>query len=224
MLIGNDNSRAFEMSRPAMRRAGITLVEAILSTLIVSIMLVAALQTLGTAAKADQVLAAQRIGPALASQLIAEILATEYVDSGEHATFGLEPGDSGGSRSKYEDVDDYHGWSSSPPEDKDGDAISGMSGWTRSVSVQWVDPSDVSTVVAADAGLKLITVTVTDSQGRSTTATAIRGSSSAYDYSPASSTTYVNWVGVTLQVGSDENTRMYSGVNPLNCVPISGDQ
>ncbi len=73
-----------------------------------------------------------------------------------------------------------------------------------------------------EAGLKRITVTVSDPQGRITTATGIRGSSSAYDYDPSASTTYVNWVGVTLQVGSDENGRMFSGVNPLNCVPISG--
>jgi hypothetical protein len=184
-------------------------------------MIVSVLQTLGSSAIADRVLAGQRIGPALASQLMAEILASNYEDTGGSPVFGLENGEQGGSRNKYDDVDDYHGWSSSV-EDKDGVSISGLSGWTRAATVQWVDPSNVSSVVGSDAGLKRIIVTVTDPQGRITTVTGIRGSSSAYDYDPSNSTTYVNWVGVTLQVGSDDNVRMFSGVNPLNCVPTPG--
>jgi type II secretory pathway pseudopilin PulG len=225
VLNGSDNLRAFEMkmSLTARRRGGITLIEAVLSILIVSIMMVSVLQTLGSSAIADRVHAAQRIGPALASQLMAEILATEYEDAGGSPVFGRENGEPGSHRKKLDDVDDYDGWSSSPAEDRDGSAISGLSGWTRSVSVQWVDPSNVSTVVNVESGLKRIVVTVTDSQGRTTTVTGLRGSSSAYDYSPGSSTTYVNWVGVTLQVGPNDNVRMFSGVNPLNCVPIPGD-
>jgi MSHA pilin protein MshD len=223
VLNGSDNLRVSEMSLTARRHGGITLIEAVLSILIVSIMMVSVLQTLGSSAIADRVHAAQRIGPALASQLMAEILATEYQDDGGTPLFGPEDGESGSSRANFDDVDDYHGWSASPVQDNAGSAISGLSGWTRAVSVQWVDPSNVATVVGADAGLKRITVTVTDSQGRTTTVTGIRGSSSAYEYDPSESTTYVNWVGVTLQVGSNDNVRMFSGVNPLNCVPIPGD-
>jgi len=222
VLIGCDNSREPDTSRPAMRRAGITLIEAVLSTLVVSIMLVSVLQTLGSSAVADRVLAAQRIAPALASQLMAEILAANYEDAGGSPVFGLENGEQGGSRNKYDDVDDYHGWSSSTVEYKDGSAISGLSGWSRSVTVQWVDPNNIATVVGAEAGLKRITVTVTDPRGRTTTVTGLRGSSSTYDYDPSSSTTYVNWVGVTLQVGSSDLVRMFSGANPLNCVPTPG--
>ncbi len=134
MLIGCNNLRAPEMSRSAVRCAGITLIEAVLSTLVVSIMMVSVLQTLGSAAVADRVLAVQRIGPALTSQLMAEISAAGYEDPGGSPVFGRENGERRGSRKKYDDVDDYHGWSSSPVEDKDGSAISGLSGWTRAVS------------------------------------------------------------------------------------------
>ena len=222
MLIRGDNSRGPEMSPAARWRAGITLIEAVLSTLVVSIMLVSVLHTLGSSAIADRVHAGQRVRPALASQLMAEILATEYEDAGGTPLFGLEDGESGFSRANFDDVDDYHAWSESPVQDNAGAAIAGLSGWTRAVTVQWVDPSNVATVVGAEAGLKRIVVTVTDSQGRTTTVTGIRGSSSAYDYDPSSSTTYINWVGVTLQVGSNDNVRMFSGVNPLNCVPTPG--
>lgn len=222
MLICGDNLHEPEMSPAIRRRAGITLIEAVLSTLMISIMLVSVLHTLGSSAIADRVLTGQRIAPALASQMMAEILGADYVDTGSAPVFGLENGELGSPRNKFDDVDDYNGWSSSPIEDKDGIAIPGLTAWTRTVTVQWVDPSNVATVVGVDAGLKRITVTVIDPQGRTTTATGLRGSSSTYDYDPSSSTTYVNWVGVTLQVGSDDNVRMFSGVNPLNCVPTPG--
>jgi len=208
--------------RSVRRRAGVSLVEAVLSTLVVSIMLVSVLQALGAAAKADQVHANQRVGPALASQLMAEILACPYEDD-KHTVFGPENGEVHSSRFKYDDVDDYNGWSSSTIQDKDGNAISGLTGWSRSSVVQWVQPSNVATVAAAESGLKRIIVTVTDPDGRTSTITGLRASGGAYDYEPDGNTTYVNWVGVSLQVGSDDTVRMFSGVNLLNCVPNSED-
>lgn len=199
---------------------GITLIETVISTLVVSVMMVAALQMLGSSATADRVYAAKRGSPPLAAQLMAEILATNYADTGASPTFGLETGESGVTRSDFDDVDDYHGWSAAPQE-KDGAAISNLSGWTRSVTVQYVDPDDVSSVVGSDQGMKLITITLKDPAGRLSSSTALRGNSSTYDFSPAVSTSYVNWVGVTVQVGFAEQSRVSAGANPLNSVPIA---
>ena len=221
MLIGDDKFGRLSAVRPGLRRGGFTLIEAVISMLIVSIMTVAVLNTLGSAATADRVHAAQRRRPALAMELMAEVLATRYVD-GSDPVFGPETGESGTSRADFDDVDDYHGWSSSPPEQRDGTAISGFTRWTRAVSVEYVSPTNVETTVGADQGLKRITVTVMDPQNRSTQITAVRGSSSAYDYTPGSSTTYVNWVGVTLEVGPNEQARILQGANPLNAVPARG--
>ena len=221
MAIVDDRFGRSSAMRHGSRRGGFTLIEAVISMFIVSIMTVAVLNTLGSAAVADRMHAAQRCRPALAMQLMAEVLATRYVD-GTDPVFGPETGEAGTSRANFDDVDDYHGWSSSPPEQRDGTAISGLTGWTRAVTVQYVSPSDVGTVVGANQGLKRITVTVTDPQNRQTQITAVRGSSSAYDYTPGSSTTYVNWVGVTLQVGPGEQARIFQGANPLNAVPARG--
>jgi hypothetical protein len=57
-------------------------------------------------------------------------------------------------------VDDYHGWSSSPPVEKDGTLLSGLTGWQRSVTVEWVNPDDPGEVKAFETGAKRITVTV----------------------------------------------------------------
>lgn len=221
MLIGDDKFGRLSVMRRGSRRGGFTLVEAMFSMLIVSVMTVAVLNTLGSAATADRVHAAERRRPALAMELMAEVLATSYVD-GSDPVFGPETGEAGTSRADFDDVDDYHGWSSSPPEQRDGTAISGLTGWTRAVTVQYVSPTDVETTVGANQGLKRITVTVTDPQNRSTQVTAVRGSSSTYDYTPGSSTTYVNWVGVALQVGPGEQARIFQGANPLNAVPARG--
>jgi hypothetical protein len=90
---------------------GVTLIEGVISTLVASIMLVSALRMLGSAAVADRVLACGRLGPALAAQLVAEVLANSYADTGSSPVFGPEAGESGSGRANFDDVDDYHGWS-----------------------------------------------------------------------------------------------------------------
>ena len=47
--------------------------------------------------------------------------------------FGREAGESSSSRAAYDDVDDYHGWSGSPPVEKDDAAIANAAGFTRIV-------------------------------------------------------------------------------------------
>ncbi|OHB74407.1 MAG: hypothetical protein A2Z25_19765 [Planctomycetes bacterium RBG_16_55_9] len=57
-------------------------------------------------------------------------------------------------------MDDYHGWSSSPPTNKDGTAIPGLDEWRRSVTVEWVNPLNVSQVQGSESSAKRVTVTV----------------------------------------------------------------
>jgi len=190
--------------------------------LIVAIMAVAALRTVGSSAVARQIQASQRRGPALARQLMAEILPNHYSEPDEAPQFGRETGESSSSRSSYDDVDDYNGWSSSPPATNDGAAMSDLSGWARSVIVQYVDPNNLTSVVGSDQGVKRITVTVTDPGNRQSVLTALRSSYGVYDHAPAADTTYVSWVGLELQIGKDENTRVITGANPVNRVPAGG--
>jgi hypothetical protein len=75
--------------------------------------------------------------------------------------FGLESGESTGNRSLFDDVDDYVGWTSSPPVNRSGIAIPGMTGWTHTVSVAWADPVTLGNTNSINTGLKKITVTAT---------------------------------------------------------------
>lgn len=151
---------------PRFRRA-LTLAEAVVSMVIVSTLLVAALTAAGGVRLTEQTNRDRVRGIQLAQDLLAEIMAQPYEDPDHTAgTFGLgsdEVGD--GSRALWEDVDDYDGWSASPPEEKDGTPLTGFEGWERRVAVAWVSPGEVDLTVSADQRVKRITVTVLKAGG-----------------------------------------------------------
>ena len=142
---------------------GMTLVEAVVSIAIIGVMLVAALNTVGAAQSTRKKMGDRARGMTLAQELMSEILAQNYEDPDYGAgSFGLaaeEVGD--GSRALWEDVDDYDGWSASPPQKKDGTVLSNFTGWGRTVEVKWVSPTDSSSVSGSDTRVKRVTITVT---------------------------------------------------------------
>lgn len=152
-------------SRPDRRqrraRGGFSLVEAVLSVAVVGTMLAAVLNTVGASRRTQYVIAQRsRGGLLLANALMTEILRQCYEEPGGAPVFGIETGEAADSRAQWDDVDDYHGWSSSPPQDKEGGAIPDFEGWTRSVTVEWVTVEDPTQPSGTSTGLKRITVTV----------------------------------------------------------------
>ena len=185
---------------------------------ILAVLIVMVLGTFGTLVKSRQSTTSRFQAAALASQMIAEILQNRYEDPTGTPVFGPDPGEAGATRANFNDVDDYNSVTDSPPAAKDGTAFAGLTGWSRQVSVQYVDP-DTFAVSGTNTGLKRISVTVTNPRGVKTTVVALRSSNGTYDQSPGQATTCFGWVGVELQVGSDSANRMVSGVNVLNVVP-----
>ncbi len=149
------------MSRSSgkLRRA-FSLVEVVMATFIMGMLLVAAMKTVGNSARADRSNSDECIGFRLAHQLMSEIVAADYVEPDESPTFGPEATENGGSRSAFDDVDDYHNWSATPPETDDGTLIPDRTDWDRSVAVEYVDPNDLTATVGTDQGVKRITVTI----------------------------------------------------------------
>lgn len=148
------------LRRVATCRAGFSLVEAVMAMLIVSVMFVAALNTLGGSRLTQQRTNDRMRGTQMAQELLGEILARRYADPDGNAVFGLEGNESNTARIDFDDVDDYHKWSASPPVDASGSVMAGMSGWKQEVSVAFVDPDDELAEVNHDTGVKRITVTV----------------------------------------------------------------
>lgn len=213
-----------DMSRSARRRptrrAGFTLIEATMSVVIVSVMLVTALGTLGAAARARKVQADRRQGPALAQLLMSEIVRSRYKEPGGSDSLGRDSSESGGSRANWDDVDDYDGFSESTLLTKNDQVIANTSGWRWSASVRYATPAAPQLDSLVETGLKRVTATVTSPAGEVTRLVALRSRSSLYDQAPASSATYVNWVGMELQIGPAAASRTTTGVALLNPVAV----
>ena len=144
-------------------RPGFALVESVVSVLLVGLLLVAALKSVGASKRREADTVSRLLGQQLAGALMNEILLQAYrePETGGAPVFGSEPGESTGHRTLFDDVDDYVGWTSSPPKDRSGADIPGLTGWTHSVSVIWADPTTLGSTASINTGLKKITVTVT---------------------------------------------------------------
>lgn len=132
--------------------------EAVISTVIVAVMLVTALNVVGASKITQHKAALVSRGRMSAESLMSEILQQSYQEPGATYVFGRESGESDTSRTAYDDVDDYHGWTESPPVAKDGTALPNSANWRRTVTVAWVDPLKPKQVSGTETGAKRITV------------------------------------------------------------------
>jgi hypothetical protein len=137
-------------------------------------MMVAAMNTLGAFIRGQQHMAEQSRGWLLAQELASEILACLYEEPDGTPLFGRETGESSTSRAQYDDVDDYNGWQSAPPRERDGTPLAELAGWQRSVSIAWVSLADPAQAMASEQGVKRITIEVRFRDEVITLLTAIR--------------------------------------------------
>jgi Tfp pilus assembly protein PilV len=149
--------------RPCARRIsrrGLSLIEVVTSTLLVALVLLGAMDMLGAVTRGRVSTSEQIRGDMLAQHLMTEILSKAYVDSSSSPLFGPESGEAIGSRYYFDDVDDYHLWTSAPPRYRDGTAMPNTSGWEHSVAVDYVTIANPSLPTLVDTGIKRITVTI----------------------------------------------------------------
>lgn len=141
-------------------RSGFTLVETAISLALVGMLLVAALNTVRISTRTQNQSTDRTIAGSLADELMSEILRQAYREPSGGFSIGLDSGESQTTRSTLDDVDDYNGLSESPPKKSDGTSLPDLTNWSRSVSVQWVDPNSTLTTSATATGQKRITITV----------------------------------------------------------------
>ncbi len=188
-----------------------TLVEAAFAVAITGVLLTAAAGTFGTIARNRQIEAERRLAHPLAQQLMAEILSAAFVDPGTSPTFGPETGET---RATFNDVDDYNGLSEGPPATRAGVAMTGYAGWTRAVSVAYVDPATLA-VSALATPLKRITVTVTAPAGKPYVLVGLRSAVGAYERPPPAQATFVTGVSINVQASGAPRS-LWAGAHPLN--------
>ena len=151
--------RISDLGFRASPRRGFGLLEVTVSALLVGLLLAAAMRTVRGSVVTQYRAAERTTAQLLAEGLLTEILAKDYRETGS-TTIGLDSGEATTSKADYDDVDDFHNWSESPPQFADGTAMPDLADWRRSVEVVWIDPADLSQTSASDLGAKRITVTV----------------------------------------------------------------
>lgn len=147
------------------QRRAFSFAEVLVSTILVGLILVAALQAAGAAVRAFSKTANSQKAVLLAEELLAEIIQQDYIEPTDSPLFGsegLEASASTGPRTLWDDVDDYNSWDSSPPQEKSGAILPNLTGWRRWVEVTHIDPNNLSTPIADsdDRGVKRVTVNV----------------------------------------------------------------
>ena len=164
------------------RARGFSIVEALVSMVIVSVIVVSALETAGAMSMTRMRTSNRALGARLAEDLMAEICRQDYEDADlAPGSFGLgadEVGD--GSRLLWEDVDDYDGWTACPPQQKDGTELPISDQWARSASVRWILLSDVGSITSSDTRAKEIVVTVTYAGTPVASLTAVRAAATRW--------------------------------------------
>lgn len=141
---------------------GMTLIETVVSVAVVSVLLAGALNTAGAAAATRHLRDERLLAETLCDELMAEILARPYLDpdSGLNGT-GPGAGEDGTSdRLARDDVDDFNGWKASPPITREGKAIAGADGLTRSVFVFKYSGSSSTDLFKLAGEVKIVVVRV----------------------------------------------------------------
>jgi len=142
--------------------SGIAYTEVLLSSIILAVIIVSAMKLFANLGRSRQSVVGQDAANYLALQMIEEIKQQRYNDLNEPLSFGIESGeDAGPGRSLFDDVDDYEGWSASPPQDRNGNDLNQYEDYTRSVAVDCVTANDFTVIaVVGDEGFKRVKITI----------------------------------------------------------------
>lgn len=142
-------------------RRGFSIIEVVISMLIIGGLMVAAMGAVGAAAATDRLTMDTARACLLAEELLTEILLKAYSEPDGASGLGKDSGEaSGGTRALFDDVDDFDGWVETPVRQADGTAVPGTTGWERRVEVVWVSASDPAKQSPTETGVKRITVEV----------------------------------------------------------------
>lgn len=183
----NAHAVALRSTTPGARRAprarrspGLTLVEVVVSTVLIGVMMVAALSTVAVSRRTHDTVNQRQRGMLLAEALLSEIAAQPYEDAADAGgKRGPTAGEaSTGNRSLFNDLNDYDGWTASPPQRKDGTPVPQTVGWRETVTLELLDPGTLAKS-GTDQGLTRVTVAVTQDGALVAELTLLRSRGSA---------------------------------------------
>lgn len=154
-------------------RRGFTLIEAALAVVVVALVLTGALEATGAIARAQLSQQTGQFAANLAESLLSEVCSDRYSDPSSTAGLLGTPANAF-DRVNFLSLDDYAGFSESPPRGPGGLPITTDASWSRSVSIVYVTPASPTTVSLVDLGLRRVTVTVSRNGRVVATRTALK--------------------------------------------------
>ena len=157
------------MTRP---RKAFSLVEVVIAIAIIGVMLAGALSAVGASRTSQHRTGRLRQAHLLAQTMMAEIVQQDYEE--ESGVFGPDSGEANGSRQGFDDVDDYAGWSRSPPHTRSGAAMAEYAAYRRRVTIEYLNPENLKTTSLTDHGIKRITVSIDINDNEIVSLTAVR--------------------------------------------------
>lgn len=119
---------------PSKMRDGVTLIEIMVSLVLVSTVLLVSLTASANLMRNDAENRTASDAQWIVGWMLDEISAAEFRDR-EAPVYGIESDEDAADRTTYDDVDDYHNFTQSPPTFRNGVAMDGFDGWTISVTV-----------------------------------------------------------------------------------------
>ena len=149
------------------RRCGLSLLEVVISLILVSTIMLVSITASANLLR-SRVESLQSVdGHELAFQMLDEVTSVAFEDADSDRVFGRESSETSTTRSDFDDVDDYHGYTVSPPTHRSGAAIAGWESWSVSIAVSRAQAVSAGIVASNsdDAPLRLVTVTCTSPSG-----------------------------------------------------------
>lgn len=140
---------------------GFSYIEILIAAVVLSVLTVSAFRLFGNLGESSRALIDTDGAMKLALDMVTEMKSLRYDDSVNGVGLGPEADEVTGTRSQYDDIDDYNGWADSPAQRKDGTSY-GSPLLTRTVEVIYVASNDFNSQVGFDDGFKKVTITVSD--------------------------------------------------------------
>ena len=207
--------------RRADSRHGVTLLEVIISLILVSTIILVSITASANLMRNKSISMESVRGHELAFQILDEVTAARFEDADEdERTFGREDSETATNRTDFDDVDDYHNYSASPPAHRDGSPIAELAGWSFSVTVAPAESTTGGIVTTTDtaAPLKRVIVTYVAPSGLTDSESMLV---SKVPSNLPDNTAYENWRSVTLTF---PNGRSINVSGPLRNAPEPVDR
>jgi len=137
---------------------GFALVDVMMSVLIVGIISVVLTGYYSVLFRVPVEIAVKNKANNLAGAAMEELKCRAWEEPSGPRPLGVDSGETAANKTTFDDIDDFNGYSESPPRYQDGAVMPGLSGYSVSFAVTYVDAALNATASATDR--KMISVTV----------------------------------------------------------------